>query len=128
MPFDWTQGAMREGLRCYHSGEFFEAHEHWELVWLTLPEPQKTFLQGLIQVTASFHHFQHGNLAGTTSLLRAALRRLDRYPEAYEGIEVEPLRLAIRSWIAALESNPQSPLPPIPRFQLRDGARQTVEQ
>src|SRR5437899_872039 len=81
MSLDWSQRELREGLRCFHSGAFFEAHEHWESVWLVAQEPEKTFLQGLIQVAASFHHFQRGNLAGTASLLRSALRRLDVYPE-----------------------------------------------
>jgi uncharacterized protein len=60
-----------------HSGAFFQAHEHWESVWLGAQEPEKTFLQGLIQVAASFHHFQRGNCAGTIWLLRSALKRLD---------------------------------------------------
>jgi hypothetical protein len=25
MEFDWTQGALAEGLRLYHAGEFFAA-------------------------------------------------------------------------------------------------------
>ena len=86
MKFDWTQGALAEGLRLYEAGEFFTAHEAWESVWLGLPEPEKTFLQGLIQVTAAFHHLQHENPLGTTLLLQAALRRLDRYPESFGGI------------------------------------------
>ena len=118
MPVDWTSGDLFEGLRCFHSGAFFEAHEHWELVWLAAQEPEKTFLQGLIQVTASFHHFQRGNYAGTSSLLRAALRRLDKYPEAYAGIAVAPLRLEIRSWLQALENVPHSTLPPVPAITL----------
>src|SRR6266852_1643093 len=69
MSLDWTQGNLHEGLRCFNSGAFFEAHEHWESVWLTAQEPEKTFLQGIIQVAASFHHFQRGNCAGTISLL-----------------------------------------------------------
>jgi predicted metal-dependent hydrolase len=77
MSLDWNHGALLEGLRCFHSGAFFEAHEHWESVWLMTEEPEKTFLQGLIQVAAAFHHFQRGNCAGTISLLRSALRRLD---------------------------------------------------
>ncbi len=88
MSLDWTQRDLREGLRCFHSGAFFEAHEHWESVWLAAQEPEKTFLQGLIQVAASFHHFQRGNLAGTVSLLRSALCRLDAYPEAFAGVAV----------------------------------------
>ena len=85
-PFDWTQGGLFEGLRCFHSGAFFEAHEHWESVWLAAQEPEKTFLQGLIQVAAAIHHFQRGNCAGTISLLRSALRRLDRYPEVLPAL------------------------------------------
>ena len=56
MEFDWTQGALADGLRRYDAGEFFTAHEAWETVWLEAREPDKTFLQGLIQVTAAFHH------------------------------------------------------------------------
>ena len=118
MPLDWTQGNLCEGLRCFHSGAFFEAHEHWELVWLAAQEPEKTFLQGLIQVAASFHHFQRGNCPGTISLLRSALSRLDPYPEVFGGIVVAPLRVAIRSWLEALETVPQSSPPPFPHLKL----------
>ncbi len=118
MSLDWTQGNLHEGLRCFHSGAFFEAHEHWELVWLKAQEPEKTFLQGLIQVTASFHHFQRGNCVGTVSLLRSALRRLEGYPETFAGVAVAPLRAAIGLWLEALETVPPSSPPPFPQLQL----------
>ena len=47
MSLDWTQRDLREGLRCFHSGAFFEAHEHWESVWLAAQEPEKTLLMCL---------------------------------------------------------------------------------
>jgi predicted metal-dependent hydrolase len=118
MSLDWNKGELYEGLRCFHSRAFFEAHEHWETVWLAALEPEKTFLQGLIQVAAGFHHFQRGNCAGTISLLRAALRRLDRYPEAFGGLEIAPLRAAICLWLDALETVPPSSPPPFPQLQL----------
>jgi predicted metal-dependent hydrolase len=118
MPLDWTQGSLHEGLRCFHSGAFFEAHEHWESVWLAAQEPEKTFLQGMIQIAASFHHFQRGNRAGTISLLRGALRRLDPYPEFFAGVAVAPLRGAIRLWLEALETPTSTPLPPLPQVQI----------
>jgi predicted metal-dependent hydrolase len=114
MSLDWTHGELHEGLCCFHSGAIFEAHEHWESVWLAAQEPEKTFLQGLIQVAASFHHFQRGNCAGTISLLRSALRRLDGYPETFAGIAVTPLRAAVRLWLEALETVPQPSPPPLP--------------
>ena len=97
---------------------FFEAHEHWESVWLAAQEPEKTFLQGLIQVAAAFHHFQRGNCVGTISLLRSGLRRLDGFQETFGGIGVAPLRTSIRLWLEALETVPQSPPPPHPQLQL----------
>lgn len=116
MPLDWNQGELAEGLRCYRNQEFFEAHEHWEAVWLRCTEPEKTFLQALIQTTAAFHHFQRKNLAGTASLLRSALRRLESGPPEYGGVAAEQLRQSIRAWLRALEqeeSAPRLPFPPI---------------
>ena len=123
MELDWNQEDLREGRRCYESGAFFEAHEHWELVWLAAPEPEKTFLQALIQTAAAFHHLQRGNCAGTVSLLQSALRRLEGCPESFAGIAVPPLRGAIRQWVQALETDSPSPLPPIPRLELTAGGK-----
>lgn len=105
MTFDWTQGALAEGLRRYEAGEFFAAHEAWEIVWLEAQEPEKTFLQGLIQVTAAFHHLQRNNRLGTVRLLQAALRRLEPYPPSFGQISVDLLRDDIRERLQALESD-----------------------
>ena len=103
MPLDWNGGGLAAGLQCYRNREFFEAHEHWESIWLGCDEPEKTFLQALIQITAAFHHFQRRNWIGTASLLRAALRRLERYPTEYGGLAVEPIRENVRDWLEALQ-------------------------
>ena len=105
MTLDWTQGSLAEGLRLYEAGEFFAAHEAWESQWLKSQEPEKTFLQGLIQVTAAFHHLQRNNPLGTTRLLRAALRRLEPYPACFGGISVILLRNDIRERLQALNSD-----------------------
>jgi uncharacterized protein len=117
MPLDWEQGALAEGLRCYCSQEFFLAHEHWEGVWLGSEEPEKTFLQALIQVAAAFHHLQRQNSAGAASLLKAALRRLEPFPPAYGGLAVEPLRQSIRGWLDALDRNERPAELPFPTIR-----------
>ena len=104
MLFDWTSGALAEGLRCYRSEKFWLAHEHWESVWLQLGEPQKTFLQSLIQISAAFHHLQTGNTRGAISLLCRALKRLESYPESFEGVDLAQLRSEAGAWLAAVES------------------------
>jgi uncharacterized protein len=109
MKFDWTQGALAEGLQRYHAGEFFAAHESWESLWLVAEEPEKTFLQGLIQVTAAFHHFQRNNIVGAARLLQGALRRLEDYPASFGSVSVVSLCADIREWLNALETG--GPLP-----------------
>jgi predicted metal-dependent hydrolase len=130
MKFDWTEGALAEGLRLYDAGEFFTAHEAWESVWLGLSEPEKTFLQGLIQVTAAFHHLRRDNPLGTTLLLQAALRRLDRYPASFGGISVALLCHDIRERLRRLEAGePASQLvSPRIRPDLADSPHSGAEQ
>lgn len=112
MPLEWDSAELTEGLACYCRQDFFDAHEHWESAWLRLSEPEKSFLQALIQITAAFHHLQRENRIGTRSLLTRALRRLERYPAEYAGVAVEPLRQSVRAWLNALEEQAlPSPLP-----------------
>jgi uncharacterized protein len=103
MALDWNAGGLAEGLRCYRNREFWVAHEHWESVWLRLEEPEKNFLQALIQTTAAFHHLQAGNSRGAVSLLGKALRRVEAYPAWFGGIDLARLRTEAGAWLAALE-------------------------
>ena len=72
---------FRRGIALFNARKFFEAHEAWEELWLVEPEPEKTFLQGLIQLAAAFHHHGRGNSRGTQSLLAAGLAKLRRFPD-----------------------------------------------
>lgn len=110
MPLDWNSEALAQGLRCYRDREFFLAHEHWESVWLGLNEPEKSFLQALIQTTAAFHHLQAGNTRGAISLLRRAMRRFEACPAGFAGIDLVQLREEAGAWLHALETGaPQLP-------------------
>ena len=117
MEFDWAQGALAEGLRLYQTGKFFAAHEAWESLWLGAQEPEKMFLQGLIQVAAAFHHLQRKNPLGTARLLQAALGRLERYPARFGAISVALICSDIRAWLEALEAG--APEPPFGCVRIR---------
>jgi uncharacterized protein len=105
------------GIEQFNAGSFFEAHEIWEEVWLLSPEPHKTFLQGIIQIAAAFHHYKRGNLQGTESLLKAALRRLAPFPADHSGIALEPLRSSADQWAAALESGRDPGAASLPKIE-----------
>jgi uncharacterized protein len=108
VPLDWNCGALAEGLICYGRAEFFLAHEPWQIDWLTLEEPEKSFLQALIQITAGFHHLQAGNSLGAVSLLRRALRRLELYPSCFGGITVTSLYTEVCEWLRVIETEASS--------------------
>ena len=93
---------FQRGIVQFNSLHFFEAHETWEEIWLSATEPEKTFLQGIIQVSAAFHHYRRGNRSGTQSLLRAGLRKLEQFPENHRGLKLIELRAAGRRWAAAI--------------------------
>lgn len=102
--FDWTTGPLAEGLHCYRTQQFFEAHEHWETIWLTLSEPEKSFLQALVQLSAAFHHQRQGNRIGAISLLTRSLGRLDRCPAQFCNLNLRALRADARVWLGAMEA------------------------
>jgi predicted metal-dependent hydrolase len=119
MPLDWSSGGLAAGLACYRNQEFFETHEHWEDVWNQLVDPERLFLQALIQISVAMHHYRQGNRAGARSLLQRALQKLDRYPERFGGIDVANLRNDARAWLLALEH--AALCPPFPTIHLIDG-------
>ena len=93
---------FEEGLAHFNAKKFFEAHEFWEEIWLVEPEPEKTFLQGLIQVTAAFHHRQRGNPEGTELLLAAGIVKLLRFPADHHGLAIGELRENAKRWARAI--------------------------
>ena len=105
---DWSNAELAAGLSCYRDGRFFDAHEHWESVWMQLKDPEKSFLQGLIQMTVAFHHLNRGNSAGALSLLQRALTRFDRCPVLFGGVDVASIRNEAREWLRAIESQAPS--------------------
>jgi len=93
---------FRRGAEQFNAGRFFEAHETWEEIWLLAAEPERTFLQGMIQVAAGFHHYARGNSAGALSLLQAALEKLAQFPDDHRGIRLAAVRESARWWVNQL--------------------------
>jgi predicted metal-dependent hydrolase len=100
---DWRSGELAEGLRLYRARRYFEAHEQWEMIWIRSQDPDKTFVQAMIQLAAACHHYQRANRPGTRSLLRAVLQRLDdKHRHRLEKSRIVELREDIESWLDAL--------------------------
>jgi predicted metal-dependent hydrolase len=111
------------GIAHFNAGRFFEAHEAWEEIWLGETEPEKTFLQGIIQIAAAFHHYSRGNHRGMKSLLAAGITKLERFPDSHRGIALEALRAAAKQWTAALREGNSLGAHALPRIRALEAER-----
>ncbi len=111
---------FQRGLLHFNAQEFFEAHEVWEEIWLVEPEPEKTFLQGIIQIAAAFHHYCRKNSDGAESLLAAGIVKLSRFPKDHRGLAIEDLRIAAKQWARNIGKGEKPGCTLIPRLGLSE--------
>ncbi len=105
-----------EGIRLFNARRYFEAHEALEAVWLKATGERKTFLHGLIQVAAAFHHHARGNTAGFRSLLAKGCTKLAPFGAEFEGVDLASLRRQLQSWQEHPSSQSDRPAAPQIRF------------
>jgi len=88
----------REGVRRFNAGEFFEAHEAWEEIWLEEEGPKKLFYQGIIQAAGAFHHYGNGNWSGMAALMAEARDKLVKFRPRTMGLDVDSFLEALEPW------------------------------
>jgi hypothetical protein len=109
-----------KGVAQFNRREFYETHETLEEIWLKAAAPEKTFLQGVIQVASAFHHYLNGNRAGAESLLRRGLEKLEQFPPDYAGIRLEALRAEAGVWLRAIVEGQSPREEGLPRIKCND--------
>ncbi|HSR51323.1 MAG TPA: DUF309 domain-containing protein [Acidobacteriota bacterium] len=136
LPFDpagWRESQdYLFGVDLFNHGYFWEAHEAWEGIWLTVRgKPQGDFLRGLIQVTAAFLKRLEGQEKGMRSLRRKAYAKLGPLAqpgELYCGIRLRDWMDRVdRALLSPSEGDDGSGSPPLrgakgdtsPRWRIR---------
>lgn len=110
---------LREGIRLFNVGRYFESHEVLEEFYLRAEERHKPFLEGLVGLAVAcrlFHEFGEKN--GAIRMTRQALVRLEAYEPAYLGVRVKALIGMMEEWTKELEGRPAAGKE-IPRIPLR---------
>jgi predicted metal-dependent hydrolase len=110
-----------DGFRLFNAGQYFEAHEALEAVWLKATGNRKRVLHGLIQVSAAFHHHSSGNRPGFRSLLEKGCAKLEPFGAEFEGIDLAALMLQLQVWRDhfRVSSLPAPSAPQLPQIKLR---------
>ncbi|MBI4469046.1 MAG: DUF309 domain-containing protein [Acidobacteria bacterium] len=86
-----------KGIALFNDGDYFEAHEAWEELWLVSTGEEKRFLQGLIQCAAALHHIQLQRLG-------AARRTFERSRLRFEGLPARYMSLDISDFVGQIET------------------------
>ncbi len=84
-----------EAVQTYNAGHYLEAHELFELIWMTKSGPDRIFYQGLVHVAMGFHYLLAGDFDRATAKLRRAAELLDDFAADYVGIDVDCLRRSL---------------------------------
>ncbi|MSP61860.1 MAG: DUF309 domain-containing protein [Myxococcales bacterium] len=93
---------MDAGCAAFNRGEFYEAHEHWEDVWNEVDDPDRRWVQGMIQVATGLHKLQRFRSDVCATLLAKALGKLHDVPAVLDGFEVGALRAEAERVLAAI--------------------------
>ncbi len=75
------------GIVLFNRGDFFEAHEVWENLWMDTAGADKRFYQGLIQAAVGLLHFCNGNVRGAAKLYRSSKDYMQRYASPHLGLD-----------------------------------------
>ena len=95
-------GRFYQGIREFNSGRYFEAHEVLEDLWHEYRETDRTFIQGLIQISAGFYHLQCANWKGTASQLSKGIKKLEAYKPKHLAIELDGFLMQIQQCLDAV--------------------------
>ena len=77
------------GIEHFNIGEFFEAHDAWEELWMEYHGKDRDFFKGLIQSAVCLHHFGNGNIRGAKKLYHGCVSYLEKFKPLHRGLDLE---------------------------------------
>lgn len=83
------------GVVRFNAGEYFDAHEVWEELWLDCPSADRRFYQSLIQAAVALYHWSRGNRAGAARLFGSGRRYMEPYRPHHHGLDVDAFWRAV---------------------------------
>jgi predicted metal-dependent hydrolase len=96
--------ALKQGIREFNGGYYFEAHDTLEEVWRGIRGPHRAFYHGLIQMATGLYHLTGENLKGAESQLSAGLQKLLPFGAFYLGVDVSGIVRQAEDILGAVRS------------------------
>ena len=98
-----TKKLWNSALKEHNSGDYHEAHELFEDLWLELDNRQeKDTIQTLAQADALAVHLETGNFRAAQRLMRQLPELLQTFPENYRNINLKEMKNWINYMISTI--------------------------
>ncbi len=75
---------------------------------MNLMEPEKTFIQGILQIAVGCYHLTNSNAKGSMILVGEGIKRLKDYRPEFETVDVSTLVQTSAEFLATLQSLDQA--------------------
>jgi len=113
---------LLEAVDQFNQGDWYACHDGFEALWHETLEPERTELQGILQIAVAHLHRERGNLRGATVLLGEGLGRLSPCGDGVLGFDLALLRSNSALFLDALQQ--QRSLDDLPAPSLRQAFQQ----
>src|SRR5437868_3436081 len=95
-----------EGIAQFNAGQYYQAHETWEAIWLRSAGETRLFYHALIQAAVALYHHERGNPHGTRALYERACERLQKLPAHLMSLDVREFERQFKTFFAVSGDSP----------------------
>ncbi len=115
-----------DGIDCFNRGEYFEAHEVIEGVWLEEFTIIRPLYQGLIQAAVCLYHLERKNRHGAVKLYRTCREHMAPFGEVCKGIHVGKLIRDLDELFEPILKGREHDRSPLPKVMVDGSTRSEV--
>jgi uncharacterized protein len=83
---------IQEGVKLFNNGNYFEAHDYFEEMWMSTVGEYHDLYQGLVQISVGTFHLISENYRGALSQYSKGLDKLKKYPDNFDSINLLQFR------------------------------------
>lgn len=110
---------LERGIRAFNSGDFYEAHDHFEALW------GEDVWKGFVQAAVALHHHSVENPAGVKGLPENVHRILDAYRPFYVGLDIERFLKEFDAFFEAVRRGEDPDIANAPKIRTLDDSAET---
>jgi len=96
------------GLQAYNKGDFYEAHEHFEVAWRQEGDDSREFYRALLQISGGFYRLTQDHPLAARNFFSHAQKWLSEFPDCHLGVNILQLNQTLSNLMKSIDQNKPS--------------------